>query len=216
MTRARVHVDRRRLLMSAAAASLLPWPRLVLAQGSPADGEALIGELVAQIWTTLRTNGTDQRNRVDQLLGVIEAKTDIALLSRLALGRHWRQLPEAARADYQALFRDVVIRSLARRLDGYADAAEGPVEERFQVVASAPAGKRDVLVRSKVFPREGPPLALDWRLRESDRGLVIIDLIVEGASLLVSQRSEFAAVIERSNVDGLLAELRARAGSSSS
>jgi ABC-type transporter MlaC component len=39
---------------------------------------------------------------------------------------------------------------------------------------------------------------------------VIIDLIVEGISLLVTQRSEFAAVLERSGVDGLLAELRAR------
>jgi ABC-type transporter MlaC component len=45
---------------------------------------------------------------------------------------------------------------------------------------------------------------------------VIIDLIVEGASLLVSQRSEFAAVIERQDLDGLLAELRARAGSTNS
>ena len=42
---------------------------------------------------------------------------------------------------------------------------------------------------------------------------VIIDLIVEGVSLLVTQRSEFAAVIERSDMDGLLAELRARASS---
>jgi phospholipid transport system substrate-binding protein len=67
-----------------------------------------------------------------------------------------------------------------------------------------------------VFPREGQPLALDWRLRAGPSGPVIIDLIVEGASLLVSQRSEFAAVIERSDLDGLLAELRARAGSARS
>jgi ABC-type transporter MlaC component len=50
-------------------------------------------------------------------------------------------------------------------------------------------------------------------LRSSDSGLVVIDLIVEGASLLVSQRSEFAAVIERGDLAGLLAELRARAKS---
>jgi ABC-type transporter MlaC component len=42
---------------------------------------------------------------------------------------------------------------------------------------------------------------------------MIIDVIVEGASMLVSQRSEFAAVIERHDLDGLLAELRARAAS---
>jgi phospholipid transport system substrate-binding protein len=47
-------------------------------------------------------------------------------------------------------------------------------------------------------------------LRERPGEPVIIDLIVEGISLLVTQRSEFAAVLERSGVDGLLTELRAR------
>ena len=44
---------------------------------------------------------------------------------------------------------------------------------------------------------------------------MIIDLIIEGISLLVSQRSEFAAVIERSDMEGLLTELQARATSES-
>jgi phospholipid transport system substrate-binding protein len=67
-----------------------------------------------------------------------------------------------------------------------------------------------------VRPQSGDVLAVDWRLREGPDGPVVIDLIIEGVSLLVSQRSEFAAVIERSNMDGLLAELRARAGSTES
>ena len=57
---------------------------------------------------------------------------------------------------------------------------------------------------------------VDWRLRVQDDQPVIIDLIIEGVSLLVTQRSEFAAVIERSDMDGLLAELRARANSTES
>jgi len=67
-----------------------------------------------------------------------------------------------------------------------------------------------------VQPQSGDSLSVDWRLREGDDGPVIIDVIIEGVSLLVSQRSEFAAVIERSNMEGLLAELQARADSTSS
>jgi phospholipid transport system substrate-binding protein len=65
-----------------------------------------------------------------------------------------------------------------------------------------------------VFPSRGQPLDLDWRLRNGGSDLVVIDLIIEGASLLVAHRSEFGAVIERGDLDGLLAELRARAKSS--
>ena len=79
-------------------------------------------------------------------------------------------MPEAQRQEYEELFRKVVIRGLARRLDGYAVDAEGALEERFRILGGA-AGERDTPVRSKVFPTNGQPLALDWRLRagESDR-----------------------------------------------
>jgi len=72
-------------------------------------------------------------------------------------------------------------------------------------------GRQDALVSTRILS-EGPPLAVDWRVRElDDRSLVAIDVIVEGVSLIVTQRSEFGAVIERQGLDGLLAELRRRA-----
>ena len=80
----------------------------------------------------------------------------------------------------------------------------------FQVVASRPVGNLDILVQSRVLPSGSQPLRVDWRLRERPDGPVVIDLIIEGISLLVTQRSEFAAVLERNGVDGLLTELNAR------
>jgi phospholipid transport system substrate-binding protein len=214
MARACARFGRREML--AIAAGLLILTHLAespSAQASSPTAEQVVQGLVEDIWTTLNTNGVDESGRVDQLMALLEVRTDVGLISRLALGRYWNRLPEAQQRDYEELFRDVVIRGMARRLNGYAEDAKGPIEERFQILSSAPAGKDDTLVRSKVFPNNGQPLALDWRLRAGASGPVIIDLIVEGASLLVSQRSEFAAVIERSDLDGLLAELRARAGS---
>jgi phospholipid transport system substrate-binding protein len=190
----------------------LPRP----APASDSSAEQVVEGLAEAIWTTLQENGVDQEGRIDRLTTLLETRADVSLIGRLALGRHWNRLPEAQRPEYEELFRAVVIRSLARRLDDYAAGARGTLSDRFRILGSGPAGERDTLVRSKVFPNNGQPLALDWRLRAGASGPVIIDLIVEGASLLVSQRSEFAAVIERQDIDGLLAELRARAGSTSS
>jgi phospholipid transport system substrate-binding protein len=217
MARACARFGRREML--AIAAGLLVLAHMTespSAQASSPSAEQVVQGLADDIWTMLQTNGVDENGRLEELTALLEARTDVGLISRLALGRYWNRLPEAQRQDYQELFREVVIRSLARRLNRYAKDAQGPIQERFQILGSAPAGKDDTLVRSKVFPTDGQPLALDWRLRAGDSGPVIIDLIVEGASLLVSQRSEFAAVIERSDLDGLLAELRARAGSAPS
>jgi phospholipid transport system substrate-binding protein len=217
MIRACARFGRRGMLAVAAAFLVFGFPAgPTPAAAAQPSAEEVVQGLAADIWTTLHSNGVDENARVDRLMAMLEARTDVDLISRLALGRYWNQLPEAQQRDYQQLFRDVVIRSLARRLNGYAPDAKDPIDERFRIVGSAPAGQKDILVRSKVFPRDGQPLALDWRLRESGAGPVIIDVIVEGASMLVSQRSEFAAVIERHDLDGLLDELRARAASDSS
>jgi phospholipid transport system substrate-binding protein len=217
MARVCARFGRREMLATAAGLLVLrSLGAFAPAAASNPSAEQVVQGLAQDIWAMLNTDGVDGSGRIDKLVSLLEARTDVGLISRLALGRYWSQLPEAQQKDYQQLFRDVVIRSLARRLDGYAAQARGPLDQRFQILGSASAGKNDILVRSKVVPRNGPPLALDWRLRDGPSGPAIIDLIVEGASLLVAQRSEFAAVIERNDLDGLLSELRARAESARS
>lgn len=217
MARAFACLRRREVLALVGVAMALGRPAaLRAARAAELKPEELVQGLAKDVWATLQNDAAAEEQRVDALVSLFEARTDAALLGRLALGRYWNRLSDDQQRDYLELFRQVVIRSMARRLNQYAKDATGPVEERFQILSSVPAGKRDTLVRSKVFPTSGPPLVVDWRVRQGDAEPLIIDLIVEGASLLVAQRSEFAAVIERQDVDGLLTELRARAKSSRS
>jgi phospholipid transport system substrate-binding protein len=207
------------LLAAAAMLPLfnLPWTaRTAWSNVAPADAETAVRDLAAQIWQSLGRTDLGEQGRIDAIAAMLEDATDVELLSRLVLARYWQRLDDDQRARYQVLFRDVVMRSFASRLNQYAKDAQGPLEERFTITSSAPAGKQDVLVRSSVRPQSGGTLAVDWRLRDGDDGPVIIDVIIEGVSLLVSQRSEFAAVIERSDMEGLLAELQARASSTRS
>jgi phospholipid transport system substrate-binding protein len=217
MTFLRPRLGRRRLLFVTAGLALLSLsPRSVFAATPDAGAEAVVRDLAERSWQLLHRDDLDQRQRLDQLTQLITSKTDVPLLSRLVLGRHWQQLSDAQRAGYEELFSTVVMRNLARRLDQYANATNGPLDQHFRILGELPAGNDDVLVRTKVLTDSGDSLDVDWRLRYRDGQPVIIDMIVAGVSLLVAQRSEFAAVIERSSMDGLLAELRARAQSSES
>jgi phospholipid transport system substrate-binding protein len=205
------YFGRRRLFVMSAGLVLLSLsPRSVLGAASPISAEAVVQDLAKRAWELLHRNNLDERHRLDQLTQVLTSATDVPLLSRLVLGRHWQTLTDAQRSDYEQLFEAVVMRNLARRLDQYANGAKGTLDQHFRTLANEPAGKNDVLVRTNVVTQQGENLMVDWRLRLHDDRPVVIDLIVEGASLLVSQRSEFAAVIERGGIDGLLTELRAR------
>jgi phospholipid transport system substrate-binding protein len=205
-----VRLRRRQLVLGGLA--LLPWlvpGRVARALPSAAAAEEVVRRLVDQVLRLLGEGGVDNLDQND-LLSVLDEGTDLTLLGRLVLGRYWREANQRQRTEYLQLFRHYMLQTLVQRLRQYVGSDLGYVGERFQIIASRPVGERDVLVQSRVAPPSAQPLRVDWRLRERPGEPVIIDLIVEGISLLVTQRSEFAAVLERGGVDGLLTELRAR------
>ena len=75
------------------------------------------------------------------------------------------------------------------------------------------AGKRDTFVLTEMVRHQGAPRRVAWRVRRGRKGDNIVDVIVEGVSMVISQRAEVASVM-RSNggrIEGLLAALRATA-----
>jgi phospholipid transport system substrate-binding protein len=203
--------DRRQLILGSAAllGALLPG-RAARGLPSAAAAEQVVNRLVEQVWQLLAERGDAPDIDRDHLLSVLDQGTDLSLLGRLVLGRYWRDASPGQRSEYLQLFRRYMLQTFIQRLRQYAGTDMSHPGERFQIIASRPLGERDILVQSRVAPPTSQPLRVDWRLRERPGEPVIIDLIVEGISLLVTQRSEFAAVLERGGVEGLLAELRAR------
>ena len=200
--------DRRSLIAGVALlGALMPAPAAGTARATAAS-EEVVKRLVDRLWRLLAEQGAGALDE-QGLLTVLEDGTDLTLLGRLVLGRFWRDANPRQRTLYLQLFRRYMVQTFAQRLRQYVgnDPDQGPV---FEVVASRPVGNMDILVQSRVLPSGSQPLRVDWRLRERPDGPVVIDLVIEGISLLVTQRSEFAAVLERTGVEGLLTELNAR------
>jgi len=197
---------RRRLLGGALALALLAlggWHGL-RAEPSPEAARSMIQSVGDEVLDVLRDGSLGNDAKFDRLVGLLSGPIDLDLVARLILGRHWRTASEAQRAEYLELFRAFALHTLASRLDVYGG-------QEFEVTGAKVVGRNDALVSTQILS-EGPPLEVDWRVRElDDNSLVAIDVIVAGVSLIVTQRSEFGAVIERRGMDGLLAELRRRA-----
>jgi len=62
-----------------------------------------------------------------------------------------------------------------------------------------------------VYTTNDPPLRIEWRVRIGGGRPIIVDVLPEGVSLVLTYRSEFDEVVGRSGLDGLLAELSDRA-----
>ncbi len=132
---------------------------------------------------------------------LLENGFDMNLIGRVALDGHWPDATVEQHGEYLALFSDYLIKSYGRWIKAYAAG-------QLEVVQSAPIDDRDTLVRTRISRTPGESENIEWRVRRSGEGMRVIDVIVDGVSMLNTQRSEFAAVIARDGIDGLLETLR--------
>lgn len=139
----------------------------------------------------------------DSFEKLLNHKFDMDTISRFALGRNWKTATPDQRKEYKKLVNDMIVDVYSTRFNDY----QG---QSFAVKSSKPTGKRDYLVSSLIVPAQGSKVKVDWRVRDKNGQLKIIDVVVEGVSMTLTQRSEFSSVIQRGggNVDALIAHLK--------
>ena len=128
---------------------------------------------------------------------------DVKTISRFVLGRYWRQATPQQQGEYQALFADFIVHTYANRFRQYSGQTLSVDGERL-------ASKRDTIVSSQINAPDGPAVRVDWRVRAQGDGHKIVDVIIEGVSMVITQRDEFASVIRRGGggIETLISELR--------
>ena len=170
---------------------------------APDQAESFIQDLSQKAIAVLRDSSKTEEEREAVFRGLLKSGFDMNFIGRFVLGVNWRQATPQQREDYQALFNDYVLKTYSARLGGFTN-------EEFKVMSSQPAGKRDVMVHSQVLRKDGPPITADWRVRLVDGEPKVIDVVVEGVSMSISQRQEFASVVQSKGMNGLIETLRAR------
>lgn len=197
---------RRVLLAALVAAVATPGSafRPAARAAEPAQAIQFIDRLGKQVLDVLRDERLERSQRLDRLTGLLDQATDLALVARLVLGRYWRDASEPQRREYTALFRSLVLKTMADRLEIYGG-------ETYEVLGGQRVDDRDTIVSTRIRrPGDASAIAVDWRVREQGGRLLIIDIVAEGVSMVVTQRSEAAEIAGRAGLDGLLEEMRRR------
>ncbi len=132
---------------------------------------------------------------------------DLKTISRFALGRYWRMTTPEQKDEYYRLFVEMIVDVYTVRFGEYNG-------QKFEVSGSRAISDKDVLVNSQIVSEKSgsSPIEVDWRVRHKNGGYQIIDVMVEGVSMSVTQRSDFAGVIQKGGgkVEALLEHLRNR------
>ncbi len=141
--------------------------------------------------------------RKEEFRKLLHDNFDMKTIGRFALGRYWRTSTKEQQAEYQKLFEEMIVNVYSSRFGDY----QG---QKFDVRSSRADNDQDTLVSSYIKGETGEEIEVQWRVRYKGKRYMVVDVIVEGVSMAMTQRSDFASVIQRGggDVQVLLAHLR--------
>lgn len=185
------------------AAVGLSFPATADSRGQTADPIIFIQKLADQAINVLSTQNGSLKDREDKFRSLLRDDFAMDKIGRFVAGGFWRKMNEDQRQTYQKLFSEWVLKTYSARLGGYSG-------EQFKVIKKSAAGKRDVIVHTRIQQNAGNAFNANWRVRKLGERYKIIDIYVEGVSMAVTQRSEFDAILRKHGIEGLIGQLRDR------
>jgi phospholipid transport system substrate-binding protein len=174
-----------------------------LAAGDPTTVVTDFGDHMLQM---LSNPQISQAERQKQFGALLDKDFDFAKIGRFVLGRYWQSATDQQKQEFAPVFRDYVVQSYSVRFGEFTGAS-------FKVMGARPESPSSTIVSTSVMQRNNPtPAKVDWRVSTDADSPKITEVIVEGISMSLTHRQEFASLIERSGggVSGLIAELKAK------
>ena len=200
----------RRSLLTAAFIVLAGALAPAIPAAAAADPAAVVSNLGSRALEVLGKNAP-QSQRVARFRELLREDFDVPEISRFVLGRYWNVATEEQRAEFLKLFEEYIALAYSTRLAEYTG-------ETFKVTGSRPEADGAIVSSQIVRPAGAAPVKVDWRLTGRNGAYKISDVSVDGISMAVTQRSEFASVIQHNGgqVQGLITMLREKTGGGAS
>jgi phospholipid transport system substrate-binding protein len=125
---------------------------------------------------------------------------DFEEVTRRTLSRHWAARTQEERAEFVALFTELLERSYTMRVEAYSG-------ENITYLGEA-IDANYATVRSRVLTDRRSELTLDYRLHLRDGRWRVYDLQIDGVSFISTYRSQFDRIIQAESYSALLERMR--------
>lgn len=161
----------------------------------------LIDETAQQIVAILGRKDEPTEKRVSEIQTIAYGIFDFTTMSKLVLARNWRKMDKEKRAEFVREFRQHLSHTYGTRLDRFD-------QERVDVTGAQLEPRNDVSVITTIIGGQFDGAVISYRLRNRNDRWRIIDVVIEGVSLVSNYRSQFAEVLNGGSIDDLLTKLR--------
>ena len=137
----------------------------------------------------------------DMVNQLIIPRFDFVSMSKWVLGKHWKQASEEQRSEFIIQFKELLVRTYARALLEYSGQ-----EIKYFPVEQNPESNLAV-ERTELTSKSSAQLPILYRMHQKNEEWKVVDVSVDGVSLVTTYRGSFATQIKKNGFDSLLNEL---------
>ena len=167
------------------------------------EADVFVQSTVNRAAKTLGGNLT-KKERIEKLKTIAKETVDIKGIGRYSLGAYRKIITNEQKKEYEELFNEYFLKTFSSRLAEYSN-------PKIEVNSKKVINKNYTIVNSTLVTTDTrPEVKIDWKVYTKDpEHLLIRDLIIEGLSLVRTQKEEFASILNSNDgkIDALLRNL---------
>ena len=146
--------------------------------------------------SAILTKNISKEDKMNELKLIAKDTVDIKGIGLYTLGSFRKNLSESQKNEYSGLFENYFLKTFSSRLSEYTN-------PKIEVTDKKVLNKNYTIVNSVlVGTSERPEVKIDWRIYTKNPDSPLIrDLIIEGLSLVRTQKEEFSSILNSNNGD---------------
>ena len=161
---------------------------------------AFIDKTAHNVLEIIKSPDPEEAKRV-KLIKIFFDVVDVDWMSKAAIAKFWRTMNDDERSRYSAAYRNYVASSYVNQFTKYHG-------QTYTIVSVKDMGGGQYVATTAISATESrPEITVSYKIKLDSNEIKIRDILGEGVSLLVSQRSDFSSIIEQEGINGLIQKL---------
>jgi len=175
-----------------------------IAASVPAPGpREVVASTVDDVLAVLKDGKLTPEARRERIVEIAYERFDFKTMSKLVLAKYWKRFDAEQREEFLKEFKDFLAHRYGDRIDRYE-------QEKVEIVGERSAKGGDAIIQTRIDRPRAEAILVDYRLRSREGAWLVIDVKIEGISLVSNYRDQFHEVLSRGGPDKLLTQLRER------
>lgn len=165
--------------------------------------ETFVKNVAHSIISIVTSNTTSDAQKKASIKALINKSFDVPWMSKFVLGRNYKALSSTDQQEYKRLYLSYLVGNYFPILMKYD-------KDKFYIKHTNKVSKDSYDVDTIIDRSDKPTVSVKYHIKEFDSSFKAVDMIVEGISTIISQRSEFESIIQNDGIHGFMKKMKER------